>query len=98
MIVTVTSISIRVKPFVRASEDWVSMGSVCLSDLCKVRRIRGDFTPEFPGHCSLIVEIILISGRKRAKTTAPTTSARITIMIGSRIEVRAVTALSTSSS
>ena len=45
-----------------------------------------------------IVEIILISGRNNANTTEPTMRARITIMIGSSIEVRAVTALSTSSS
>jgi hypothetical protein len=41
---------------------------------------------------------MLISGVKRASTIVPTISARNTIMMGSSIDVRAATALSTSSS
>ena len=54
--------------------------------------------PGYAAYWLPMVEIILMSGRKRANTTEPTINARITIMIGSRIEVSAVTALSTSSS
>ena len=42
--------------------------------------------------------MMLISGRKRAMTIVPTTTARKTIITGSSREVRPVTALSTSSS
>ena len=42
--------------------------------------------------------MMLMSGVKRASTIVPTITARNTIMIGSSIEVRAATALSTSSS
>jgi len=44
------------------------------------------------------LSIMTISGRKRAMTMLPTMTARNTIMMGSRSEVMAVTALSTSSS
>ena len=42
--------------------------------------------------------MMLMSGVKRASTIVPTITARNTIMIGSSMEVRAATALSTSSS
>ena len=58
-------------------------------------------SPPFPPPPSSLPPMLLmstISGRNKAMTMLPTTTARNTIMIGSRSEVMAETALSTSSS